>query len=159
MRLRRFLISDPMARRTLLGFDCPTFGGPPVPWRLDHVQLAIPAGSEELCDEFYVGLLGFTTLEKPPILAARGGRWYQRDEAVVHLGVEEEFLPAKKAHPALVIDFYEGTVERLKSAGVEVRPDESNPGVRRCHVDDPVGNRLELIDSGMVAYAPLSNWP
>jgi catechol 2,3-dioxygenase-like lactoylglutathione lyase family enzyme len=128
-----------------------------VSWRLDHVQLAIPAGSEELCDDFYVGLLGFKTLEKPPILAARGGRWYQRDEAVVHLGVEEDFLPAKKAHPALVIDYYEGLMARLEQAGVVVRPDESIPGVRRCHVEDPVGNRIELIDSGWVAYAPMSS--
>ena len=126
-------------------------------WRLDHVQLASPAGSEELCDDFYVGLLGFKTLEKPPILAARGGRWYQRDEAVVHLGVEEDFLPAKKAHPALVIDYYEGLMARLEQAGVVVRPDESIPGVRRCHVEDPVGNRIELIDSGWVAYAPMSS--
>ena len=126
-------------------------------WRLDHVQLAIPAGSEELCDDFYVGLLGFKTLEKPPILAARGGRLYQRDEAVVHLGVEEDFLPAKKAHPALVIDYYEGLMARLEQAGVVVRPDESIPGVRRCHVEDPVGNRIELIDSGWGAYAPMSS--
>jgi catechol 2,3-dioxygenase-like lactoylglutathione lyase family enzyme len=102
-------------------------------------------------------LLGFKTLEKPPILAARGGRWYQRDEAVVHLGVEEDFLPAKKAHPALVIDYYEGLMARLEQAGVVVRPDESIPGVRRCHVEDPVGNRIELIDSGWVAYAPMSS--
>src|SRR5277367_6726520 len=152
MRLRRFLISDPMARRTLLGFCCPTFGGDPVSWRLDHVQLAIPVGSEERCDEFYVGLLNFTAMEKPPILAARGGRWYQRDDAVLHLGVEEEFLPARKAHPALVIDFYQGMLERLEHHGVTTRPDDSIPGVRRCHVEDPVGNRIELIDSGVVAF-------
>jgi catechol 2,3-dioxygenase-like lactoylglutathione lyase family enzyme len=127
-----------------------------VPWRLDHVQLAIPKGSEQRCDDFYVALLGFDVLEKPPILAARGGRWYQRDEAVLHLGVEDPFRPATKAHPALVIDLYEGVIARLERAGVEVRPDESIPGVRRCHVNDPVGNRVELIDSGVVAYAPRS---
>lgn len=126
-------------------------------WRLDHVQLAIPPGSEERCDEFYVGLLLFSPVEKPPILAARGGRWYQRDDAVLHLGVDESFVPATKAHPALVIDFYEGMVARLEHAGVNVRPDESIPGVRRCHVDDPVGNRLELIDSGVVAFATRSS--
>lgn len=126
-------------------------------WRLDHVQLAIPAGSEERCDEFYVGLLGFTPLEKPPILAARGGRWYQRGEAILHLGVDDSFVAAKKAHPALIVDFYEGMVARLEHHGVTVRPDESIPGVRRCHVEDPVGNRIELIDSGMVAYATTSD--
>jgi catechol 2,3-dioxygenase-like lactoylglutathione lyase family enzyme len=118
-----------------------------VSWRLDHVQLAIPAGSEERCDEFYVDLLGFTTLEKPPILAARGGRWYQRDEAVIHLGVEEEFLAARKAHPALAIDAYDTVIDRLQQGGVDVVGDASIPGVRRCHVQDPVGNRLELIDA------------
>ncbi len=125
-----------------------------MPWRLDHVQLAIPPGSEERCDEFYVGLLGFDTLEKPPLLAVRGGRWYQRDDATLHLGVENPFLAAKKAHPALVVDSYDELMGRLEQAGVEVRSDLSIPGVRRCHVDDPVGNRIEIIDSG--AGAPVS---
>jgi catechol 2,3-dioxygenase-like lactoylglutathione lyase family enzyme len=115
-------------------------------WFLEHVQLAIPAGGEERCDEFYVGLLGFRVLDKPPVLAARGGRWYQRDDAVVHLGVDPHFTPATKAHAALVVDEYDDLLERLRAAEVEIRPDESIPGRRRCHVDDPVGNRLELID-------------
>jgi hypothetical protein len=118
-----------------------------VPWRLDHVQLAIPMGTEASCDEFYVGLLGFVMLPKPPVLAARGGRWYQRDDATLHLGVESEFRPAKKAHPALVVEDYDDLLAHLKAAGVAVRPDEDNPGVRRCYVDDPVGNRVELIDA------------
>ncbi len=115
-------------------------------WRLDHVQLAIPRGSEELCDAFYVGVLGFSVLEKPPVLAARGGRWYRRGDAVVHLGVEEGFLPARKAHPALVVDDYDAVLAALAAAGVATRPDDAIPGTRRCHLDDPVGNRLELID-------------
>ncbi len=115
-------------------------------WRLDHVQLAIGKGDEERCDEFYVGVLGFEALDKPPILAARGGRWYRRDEVVLHLGVEEGFSPAKKAHPALVVDDYDDLVGRLSAFGVGLRPDESIPGRRRCHLDDPVGNRIELID-------------
>jgi catechol 2,3-dioxygenase-like lactoylglutathione lyase family enzyme len=118
-----------------------------VPWHLDHVQLAIPSGSEARCDEFYVGVLGFVTLEKPPVLAARGGRWYQREDATLHLGVESDFRPAKKAHPALVVEEYDQLVSRLTAHGVTVLPDEDNPGVRRCYVDDPVGNRLELIDA------------
>ena len=115
-------------------------------WFLEHVQLAIPAGEEESCDDFYVGLLGFTVLEKPPLLAARGGRWYQRDDAVLHLGVDAHFAPATKAHPALVVDDYAGLVSRLEDAGLTIRPDDTIPGRRRCHVDDPVGNRVELID-------------
>jgi catechol 2,3-dioxygenase-like lactoylglutathione lyase family enzyme len=117
-----------------------------VPWQLDHVQLAIPPGAEGRCDEFYVTLLGFHALEKPPLLAARGGRWYRRDGVTVHLGVEDDFRPAKKAHPAIAVDDYDQLLVRLGDAGVDVRPDESIPGTTRCHVDDPVGNRLELID-------------
>jgi len=130
-----------------------------VPWSLDHVQLAIPAGSEARCDEFYVTLLGFVTLEKPPVLAARGGRWYQRDDATLHLGVELDFRPAKKAHPALVVEGYDELVERLRANGLDVWPDGDNPGVRRCYVDDPVGNRLELIDSASPRYVARDGGP
>jgi catechol 2,3-dioxygenase-like lactoylglutathione lyase family enzyme len=118
-----------------------------VPWHLDHAQLAIPPGSEASCDEFYVDLLGFVALAKPPVLAARGGRWYQREDATLHLGVEADFRPAKKAHPALAVEGYDELVSRLVERGLEVVPDEDNPGVRRCYVEDPVGNRLELIDA------------
>jgi len=116
-------------------------------WRLDHVQLAIPPGSEEVCDSFYIGLLGFAAETKPPLLAARGGRWYRRAAAVLHLGVEADFRPARKAHPALVVDAYADLLERLRDAGVEVRESDEILGTLRCHVFDPVGNRLELIDA------------
>lgn len=116
-------------------------------WRLDHVQLAIPAGAEAHCDAFYVGLLGFTVLDKPPALAERGGRWYRRDRAELHLGVEADFRPARKAHPALMIVDYDEVVARCVAAGVEVRVSDEIPGTVRCHLDDPVGNRLELIDA------------
>jgi len=118
-----------------------------VPWQLDHVQLAIPPGEEAHCDEFYLTLLGFRVLEKPPILAARGGRWYQRGDVTLHLGVEEDFRPAKKAHPAFAVDDYDQLLVRLRGVGVDVRGDESIPVTTRCYVDDPVGNRLELIDA------------
>jgi hypothetical protein len=94
-----------------------------------------------------VGVLGFSILEKPPVLAARGGRWYRRDEAVVHLGVEEGFQPARKAHPAFVLEDYDAVLAALAASGVAVRPDDAIPGTRRCHLADPVGNRLELIDA------------
>jgi catechol 2,3-dioxygenase-like lactoylglutathione lyase family enzyme len=111
------------------------------------VQLAIPPGAEERCDEFYVNLLGFRVVQKPPVLAARGGRWYERDGITLHLGVERDFLPAKKAHPAFLLDNYDELVAALVEAGITVRPDASIPGTTRCHLDDPVGNRLELIDA------------
>ena len=118
-----------------------------MPWQLDHVQFAIPPGAEGRCDEFYLTLLGFCTLEKPPLLAARGGRWYQRGDVTLHLGVEEDFRPAQKAHPALAVDDYDQLLVRLGDAGVDVRGDASIGGTTRCYVNDPVGNRLELIDA------------
>lgn len=121
-----------------------------MPWQLDHVQLAIPPGEEGRCDEFYIALLGFRTIEKPPLLAARGGRWYQRGDVMVHLGVEEDFRPAKKAHPAFAVDDYNKLLVRLSDAGVDVRPDHSIPGTTRCYLDDPVGNRLELLDASTI---------
>lgn len=116
-------------------------------WRLDHVQLAIPVDTEELCDRFYVEVLGFVVLEKPPVLAARGGRWYRRDDVELHLGVTNDFVPAIKAHPGLLVDDYEALHQRLHDAGIAPRDDDALEGVRRCYVDDPVGNRLELIDA------------
>ncbi|HQT99287.1 MAG TPA: VOC family protein [Acidimicrobiales bacterium] len=116
-------------------------------WRYDHVQLAIPVGAEESCDRFYVDVLGFAVLEKPPVLAARGGRWYRRDDVELHLGVTSEFVPAIKAHPGLVVEDYDALHQRLLHAGTPPRDDDALEGVRRCYVDDPVGNRLELIDA------------
>ena len=116
-------------------------------WRLDHVQLAIPVGAEERCDAFYVALLGFVIVTKAPALAPRGGRWYVRDDVSLHLGVEAEFRPARKAHPALAVGDYDAVVARLDAAGVVVRPDGEIAGVRRCYVEDPVGNRLEIVDA------------
>ncbi len=115
--------------------------------RLDHVQLAMPKGAEAEAEAFYCGLLGFEVMEKPPVLAARGGRWFGYDQGrvQVHLGVEEEFRPARKAHPALVIESLDDLVAELAGTGVSVKWDEENPGVRRCYVDDPFGNRIELI--------------
>lgn len=113
---------------------------------IDHVQLAMPVGEETRAREFYGGLLGMTELAKPPELAKRGGCWFGSDAVQIHLGVEAEFHPAKKAHPALRCADYEGLRSHLRAAGVEVRDDDSIRGVRRCHISDPFGNRIELID-------------
>ena len=113
--------------------------------RLDHVQLAIPAGSEERCDTFYVDLLGLEPLEKPAPLAGRGGRWYQVGACQVHLGVDPAFVPATKAHPALVVEDLDALLVRCAAAGVVFTPDTSMPERRRGFVVDPVGNRVELI--------------
>jgi len=112
---------------------------------IDHVQLAMPAGEEERARAFYGGLLGMTEIVKPVELAKRGGCWFGSGSVQVHLGVEAEFRPAKKAHPALRCCDYESLTARLRLAGMEITDDESIPGVRRCHIADPFGNRIELI--------------
>ena len=112
---------------------------------LDHVQLAMPRGREEAARSFYAGLLGLTELAKPPVLAARGGCWFCGGAAVLHLGVEEPFAPARKAHPALLTDDLEGLACLLAAAGYDcVRAGGEIPGVRRFHTHDPFGNRVEF---------------
>jgi catechol 2,3-dioxygenase-like lactoylglutathione lyase family enzyme len=118
---------------------------PPFGFRLDHVQLAIPRGSEDACRRFYVEILGLTEVPKPPALAVRGGMWLRADGAEIHLGVEDDFRPAKKAHPAFVVTNFDALVARLKASGIEIRWDESIPDLRRFHASDNVGNRLEFI--------------
>jgi catechol 2,3-dioxygenase-like lactoylglutathione lyase family enzyme len=115
---------------------------------LDHVQLAMPVGGEDRAEAFYAGLLGLVRQPKPDRLAARGGCWFSAGAVALHLGVDPEFRPARKAHPALVVQDLDTLVDRMAAAGVTVRPDEDLPGVRRCYVDDPFGNRIELIDAG-----------
>jgi catechol 2,3-dioxygenase-like lactoylglutathione lyase family enzyme len=112
---------------------------------IDHVQLAMPAGEEDRARAFYAGLLGMAELPKPPELAKRGGCWFSSGSVQLHLGVEADFRPARKAHPAMRCREYDGLNSRLRSAGVEVTEDKNIPGVRRCHVSDPFGNRIELI--------------
>ena len=114
--------------------------------RIDHVQLAMPAGRELEAEAFYVVVLGFEVHPKPEPLASRGGRWFEAGPVVVHLGVEENFTPAQKAHPALVSDDLDGVVEAVVVGGYGVRWDTDLPDRRRCYVDDPFGNRIELID-------------
>jgi catechol 2,3-dioxygenase-like lactoylglutathione lyase family enzyme len=116
--------------------------------RLDHVQLAMSVGGEASARAFYVDLLGLVEVPKPPVLAARGGCWFVGGDFEVHLGAEEDFRPARKAHPALVVAGYDELVASLAAAGYLTRPDEDIPGVVRCHVDDPFGNRIELIAEG-----------
>ena len=112
---------------------------------VDHVQLAMPRGREDAARSFYAGVLGMTELPKPPLLAVRGGCWFASGSAVLHLGVEEPFTPARKAHPALLVDDLDGLLAVLTGAGHEcVRADGEIPGVRRFHTSDPFGNRVEF---------------
>jgi catechol 2,3-dioxygenase-like lactoylglutathione lyase family enzyme len=108
--------------------------------RLDHVQLAAPPGCEAEARRFFGELLGMRELEKPPSLAARGGVWFEH----LHVGVEEDFRPARKAHPAFVADDLDALAVRLG----DVTWDEELPGVRRFYARDPWGNRLEFLERG-----------
>lgn len=113
---------------------------------IDHVQLAMPAGGEDEARRFYAGLLGIPEVPKPPHLAARGGCWFESTTVKVHLGVEVDFRPARKAHPALLVEGLPALVEDLRAAGVDLVDDEPLEGYDRVYVTDPFGNRLELLE-------------
>lgn len=112
---------------------------------LDHVQVAIPSGGEDDARAFYRGLLAMTEVPKPPALAVRGGCWFTSGSAVLHLGVEDPFAPARKAHPAFLVADLDGLRERLETEGCICVPSDGEiEGVRRFHTTDPFGNRLEF---------------
>jgi catechol 2,3-dioxygenase-like lactoylglutathione lyase family enzyme len=113
---------------------------------VDHVQLAMPAGRESEARDFYGGLLGLPERPKPPHLAARGGCWFESETVKLHLGVEADFRPARKAHPALLVRDLPALVASLVAAGVDLVDDEPLEGYDRVYVHDPVGNRLELLE-------------
>jgi catechol 2,3-dioxygenase-like lactoylglutathione lyase family enzyme len=113
---------------------------------IDHVQLAMPPGEEDRARAFYAGLLGVPEVPKPPDLAKRGGVWFERQTLKIHLGVEANFRPAKKAHPGLRVHGLNGLLERCKAAGVTVTDVEERDDGRHAYVDDPFGNRIELVE-------------
>lgn len=113
---------------------------------LDHVQLACPSGSEQQARHFYGGLLGLAELPKPEPLAGRGGCWFQVGTRELHLGVEEPFHPAQKAHPAFAVPDAQTMFHRLSEAGVPCAWDRSLPDVTRFYAEDPWGNRLEFVE-------------
>lgn len=123
--------------------------------RLEHVQLAMPPGDEALARAFYSDVLGIPEIPKPPNLAKRGGCWFERGALKIHLGVEPDFRPARKAHPGLLVVDLPVLVARLRSAGYDVRDDEPIEGYHRVYVDDPFGNRIELMEPIGSQYAAL----
>ncbi|MFB6437719.1 glyoxalase [Streptomyces sp. NPDC056411] len=117
-----------------------TFGG------LHHVQLAIPPGAEDLCREFWGGVLGMAEVAKPLALAPRGGCWFRGGGLEVHLGVEKDFSPARKAHPGILVRSLSELAQRLQERGHEVTWDDDFPGHDRFYAYDKVGNRLEFLE-------------
>lgn len=123
--------------------------------RLHHVQVACPAGGEDLARRFWAEGLGMTEVEKPAGLRARGGAWFRAYGAAgdvtaeLHVGVEDPFVPARKAHPALLVEDVEATAARLEALGFEVDHAQRDtfPGHVWCHCFDGHGNRVELLQS------------
>lgn len=112
---------------------------------IDHVQLAMPKGREAEARDFYSGLLGIPEIPKPPDLAARGGCWFESGAVKVHLGVDADFHPARKAHPGLLVRGLAELARRLRAAGVAVE-ERALDGVLHAYVADPFGNRIELLE-------------
>ena len=116
--------------------------------RLDHVQLAMPPGREEDAREFFSGILGMAEQTKPDPLASRGGCWFEAGSAILHLGVEQDFSPQRKAHPAFCVSDLEALAAVLHENGKSVQWDDALPGRKRFFTSDPFGNRIEFIRSG-----------
>jgi len=112
---------------------------------IDHVQLAMPPGGEDEARRFYAGALGIQEVAKPAHLAVRGGCWFVNGDARVHLGIEKNFRPARKAHPAFLVDNLNAVKARLAEAGFPTRVEDPLEGYDRVYVDDPFGNRIELM--------------
>jgi catechol 2,3-dioxygenase-like lactoylglutathione lyase family enzyme len=114
---------------------------------IDHIQLAMPIGEEARARAFFINILGFSEIPKPAELAKRGGAWFQSENVQLHIGVESDFRPARKAHPAFIVDDLDALIANLQQAGYET--DTTQPpldGYKRAHVFDPFGNRIELME-------------
>ncbi len=113
---------------------------------IDHIQLAMPAGGEALARRFYCKVLGLGEIPKPENLAKRGGAWFQCGALQLHLGVEADFRPARKAHPALLVENLSHFVSALEREGFVTKSDEPLAGYNRIFTEDPFGNRVELME-------------
>ena len=122
-----------------------TFADQPVILAIDHIQLAMPRGGEDVARAFYAGALGLSEVPKPAALAVRGGCWFEAGEVRIHLGVDDDFRPARKAHPALRVA---GLQRLVESAALDIRWADELAAVTRGFVDDPFGNRIELMEAG-----------
>lgn len=113
---------------------------------LHHMQLAMPAEQEQRAREFFVDVLGLVEIDKPPVLAARGGAWFRAGGLELHLGVEHDFRPARKGHPGILVDDLDEVARRVATTGQDVSWDRDFPGFRRFYAHDPFGNRLEFLE-------------
>jgi len=112
---------------------------------LHHMQLVMPGGGEAAARAFFVGVLGMSEIAKPPALAERGGAWFRAGGLEIHFGIEDDFRPARKGHPGILVTDLDEVVQRLRSADQDVIWDGDFPGFRRVYAYDPFGNRLEFL--------------
>lgn len=113
---------------------------------IDHVQLAAPKGSEDIARKFFKDILGFAEVEKPETLQKQGGVWFTYGNCHIHIGVEDPFSPAKKAHPAFEVENIEGLKKHLIANHIDVTEDDKLPGANRFYISDPFGNRIEWLE-------------
>lgn len=113
---------------------------------IDHVQIAMPPGQEDLARAFYGEVLGFQEIPKPSALVSRGGVWFEAGDVKLHLGVEADFRPAQKAHPAFLVDDLASMLRRCEARQVKMVADQPLEGYNRMHIFDPFGNRIELME-------------
>jgi catechol 2,3-dioxygenase-like lactoylglutathione lyase family enzyme len=113
---------------------------------IDHVQVAAPAGSEDTARRFYQEILGFEEVEKPELLKKNGGVWFTSGVCDIHIGIEDPFTPARKAHPAFEVDNIREFKKHLSEKEIKFVEDDRIPGVKRFHLHDPFGNRIEIVE-------------
>lgn len=114
---------------------------------IDHVQITIPKGSEDMARKFYTGVLGLNEIDKPETLKASGGVWYKAGDIELHLGVEENFNPVKKkAHPAFVVEGLNRIKVHLLQNGVDIKEEIQIEGRKRFSFYDPFDNRIEFME-------------
>jgi len=113
---------------------------------IDHVQLAAPKGSEDDARAFYQQILGFEEVQKPALLQKNGGAWFQAGSVQIHIGIEDPFTSAKKAHPAIRVKNIESLKVHLANQHIDFKIDDKLPGADRFYVEDPFGNRIEFLE-------------
>lgn len=114
--------------------------------KIDHIQLAAPIGSEDEARLFFQGVLSLQEIEKPVELQKNGGVWFSNNQVHIHVGIEENFVPAKKAHPAFEVVDIESFASHIRQKGISIQMDDKLPGAKRFYVNDPFGNRLEFLE-------------
>ncbi|TMU87670.1 glyoxalase [Bacillus sp. BHET2] len=113
---------------------------------IDHIQIAAPKGCEQEAKKFYGDIIGLKEIPKPSNLQGRGGCWFQYGKQEIHIGVQDDFVPATKAHPGLLVSNLSSLMRTMKEKGIEIKEDTPIKGRARFFVSDPFGNRIEFLE-------------